>query len=136
LATVAALFATSSVYWLVVVLLPGVGVSPIAWLTLFLACVCASLLVARLQPLAPRTWLYFATCSVLLAAFFFGANLGLDALHGAERPKANVAATLGGLELWFVLCPGVTSVALAAWAVGLVAKHLSKGKARNAQNAP
>ena len=126
--TVSATLVVSSVYWLLVALMPSVSVSVVAWAALFLACLCCTLLVSllRVRLHQATTWLYVAACSALLAVAFFGANLALDALHGVGRPKVDVAASLGGLELWFVLCPGVTSVALAGAAASLVAKYCGR----------
>lgn len=58
------------------------------------------------------TWLTVASYAALFAAIFYGANGALDALHGPHRPGPDVDQSLGGLTLWFALCPGAASVAL------------------------
>ena len=93
--------------------LPPSGVSPLAWTTLYVGALAVAVLAMRHITLPLKAALGWGLQSVLLALIFFGANGGLDALHGAHRPKAEVARYLGGLELWFVLCPGAASVALA-----------------------
>lgn len=121
----AAWLALSSVYWPATALLGAAGVALTAWWALYGVCVLLALVLVRTTPfaLSPRSWLYLAGCAVLLAALFFGANAGLDVLHGAGRPKADVAQQLGGLELWCVLCPGLASVAVACAVAGLTARR-------------
>lgn len=103
-------------YWGGSTLLGSHGASPGARLA---ACLCCALALAasgsaRLPARAARWWLAGAMCSLLSAALLFGANAALDALWGAERLKSHAAEALGGLELWFVLWPGVCSVCVAA----------------------
>lgn len=88
-----------------------------ALLSLYAVCVACAAIQRRWRPLraSPRAWLAAAGYSLLLALVLRGANFGLDALHGAQRVRIDVAAGLGGLELWFVLSPGVTAVTVAAW---------------------
>lgn len=102
-------------------------VAPLAWVGLYLATALLAVLAAwwRWPRWPARTWLYACFCSLLLAASFWGANFALDALHGAARRKAEVTSTLGGLELWFVLCPGVASIAVSG-----LARSLLEGNAR------
>ena len=90
------------------------GVSAAAWAGLYLCAAVATVTAPCWGPLRAGLWLALAGYALLFSALFWGANFGLDALHGAHRHKADVAQRLGGLELWFVLCPGVVSVALAA----------------------
>jgi hypothetical protein len=113
------LAASTLAFWASVALLGRTGVLAGAWLLLYMLCTALSLLaIWRQRPsLSPAVWLYLALCATLLAAGLFGVNGGLDALHGAHRPKVDVAGAVGGLELWFVLCPGLASSALAC-AVG------------------
>jgi hypothetical protein len=119
----AAWLALSSAYWPVAALLGSAGVGPGAWWALYAVCMLLAMLLVKSRSLALRSgaWLYLAGCAVLLAGLFFGANAGLDVLHGASRPKADVAQQLGGLALWCVLCPGLASVALACAVAGLAA---------------
>ncbi len=94
-------------------------VASVAWAGLYFCAVTAmAALLATGAAAGRRTslnacfWLRVAAYAGLFGAIFWGANFALDALHGAHRLKADVAAHLGGLELWLVLCPGVCSVAL------------------------
>ena len=121
----AAWLALSSVYWPATALLGAFGVVLADWWALYGVCVLLALVLVRKRPfaLSPLSWLYLAACAVLLAALFFGANAGLDVLHGASRPKAHVAQQLGGLALWCVLCPGLASVALACAVAGLTTRR-------------
>jgi hypothetical protein len=115
LTTMRGLFVQLAVYWALV------GTLAVASVTTWACWVLQALLALafwgsyRWRPsanLTPRSWVRLAIYSVLGAASFAGANFAMDALHGAHRPKAEVASHLGGLELWFVLCPGVFSLAL------------------------
>lgn len=87
---------------------------PQAWAGLGAVAALALAVGARWAPAGSTTaWLQVAFFAALFAVAFFGANLGGDVLHGIHRRRIEVAEYLGGLELWLVLCPGVTSVALA-----------------------
>ena len=66
-------------------------------------------------PRTPRGWLMSAAASVWLAVLFFGANRALDALNGPRASPIDTGGTLGGFELWYALCPGLTAMALAGW---------------------
>jgi len=70
--------------------------------------------------LSPTAWLVCAMYSALFALIFYGANEGLDILYGAGRTKPDVASHIGGLELWWILCPGVFSVAVACAAASML----------------
>ena len=89
-------------------------VTAVAWAGLYLCSALATVALPRWVPLNAAGWLAAAGCALLFSAMFWGANFGLDALHGAHRHKADVAQYLGGLELWLALCPGVVSAALGA----------------------
>ena len=58
------------------------------------------------------SWLLLALNSALLAALFYGANEALDLLRPPGRRDLPYA-TLFGLELWTLLCPLLSVVALA-----------------------
>lgn len=73
----------------------------------------------RIGPTRPGGWLGLAGASVLFAAIFFGANGALDALNGPRPSPLDSGGSLGGFELWYALCPGLTSVAAAGWARSL-----------------
>jgi len=103
------------VYWSGFALFDPAGVS---WVTrtVFYACCVAALLFVRRSagPVAPAiAWTIRAAYCVLLAALFYAANQARDILYGPERLKAALPVWLGGLELWWILCPGVVSVFLA-----------------------
>ena len=121
----------SVVYGFGVAVLAWAAVSAFAWTVLYVVCLLTtSLLWSNRRHVADaRAWLAIAFYALLLAAMFFGADGALDALHGAQRAKARVADRLGGLELWFVLCPGVVAIALASAArvavAALQARHRS-----------
>lgn len=127
--TAVALLTLSLSYWGAVFLLPTATVSAVAWTSLFSVCAASCFLLFRRQALGwpPVAWLYLAACCLLLAALFYGANVGLDTLHGASRPKADVAASLSGLELWFVLAPGLASLCLGCSVGCSVSRHSNKG---------
>lgn len=119
-----ALLVLTAAYWSFVVAFPAVAVAPPAWAGLFLTCVlgCVLALWPGRRTVSAAVWCYVASCAALLAGIFYGANIGLDALHGISRPKANVAASLGGLELWLVFLPGLTALALGCAAGSFVAQ--------------
>ena len=116
MATSLSLAVLSLLYWLSVGLLEAARVSLFAWLILYGVCVaCAFTLWARLPArFGAQFWLLAAFYSVLFASIFFGANGALDALNGPNRAKAHVSEQLGGLELWFALCPGAFAVCVAS----------------------
>ena len=89
--------------------------SPTAWLGLYLGCLAlgAALWHSRAQGLAATDALAAGIYALWLAAIFYGADGALAALHGPHRKDPGVSQLLGGLELWFVFCPGLVSLALA-----------------------
>lgn len=112
-----ALLVFGATFWSVVYALPPSGVQRIAWVVLFVVAAASVLVLIRRPWLQPVGWLYAGLCAAIAAASLFGANVALDAVHGSARAKPGVAAALGGLELWFVLCPGATCLSIAC-AVG------------------
>jgi hypothetical protein len=108
----------SAAYWSVFALVGDVGVSPCAKWVLYAGCLSTWRWLhpheGTAGPTATLTWLVRAAQSVALALLFYGANAGRDVLFGLERLKAETPAWLGGLELWWILCPGAASIALAA----------------------
>ncbi len=103
------------VYWGGFALFDPAGVAWVAR-TVFYACCVATLLLARRSAwsVAPAiVWMVRAAYCVLLAVLFYGVNQARDVLYGPERPKADLPGWLGGLELWWILCPGLVSVFLA-----------------------
>ncbi len=137
LACAIALAAQAVLFWSLVAWLPAAAVSGTAWAALYALVVLVALaltvlpsalpgaltgaLTGSLPDASPGTragssgwvgWARLAFYALFFALFFAAANFALDALHGAQRPKADIARQLGGLEVWFVLCPGVVSMAL------------------------
>jgi hypothetical protein len=114
----------TAAYWGVFALFSDVGVSPVAHWLLYAGCL-SSWWWVRARGLAagttaPLSWLSYAGQAVVLALLFYGGNAARDVLFGPDRPRAVAPEWLGGLELWWLLCPGATSVALAAAAVQVV----------------
>jgi hypothetical protein len=105
----------AAVYWSAVAALRSLAVTPAAWCGLQVLVLLGWWVSCRWRyssTLPPRSWAALAVYALLGAALFAGANFGMDALHGANRPTAQVAAHLGGVELWVVLYPGLLSLAL------------------------
>jgi hypothetical protein len=103
-------------YWGGFTLLKADRVVPEARFILYAACASGLLLTGRKARdwLSPTAWLAYAMYSVSFALIFYGVNEALDILYGAGRAKSDVASHIGGLELWWILCPGVFSVAVAS----------------------
>lgn len=102
-------------YWPVVAWLgPFTAVMPLAWLVLYGTCVVLGL------PLWTRwaadwngwQWARLAGYALFFALYLVSANIGLDVLHGVHRRRSYPEQDLGGMELWFVLFPGLAAVAL------------------------
>ena len=96
---------------------PGT-VEPAAWLGVF-AIGWAFLILApnhQAYPKSQGTWLKAALYTLLLASLFFGTDLALHALGNTVKPRAALPPYLGGLELYWLLVPGVLSVAIGALA--------------------
>ena len=122
------------VFWLV---LAGLGLDTVGvgtWASLH-GVMAMALLVLRIAPWSAARWRAGAWKAVafyaaFLAAFFAGADFGLDALHGAQRRRAQMGSELGGLALWQLLCPGLFSLALGALVDGLCGEpHATKSDA-------
>jgi hypothetical protein len=119
-----ALAVQAAVFWGVLALLGQGAVATPAWCVLhavLAAVLCGCVLwpwrwasARQLARIGPRRWLWIAFYALFLALFFAAADIGLDALHGVQRKRPEIAAQLGGLALWQLLCPGVFSVAVAA----------------------
>lgn len=108
----------AAVFWMV---LAGLGLGAVGigtWASLH-GVLAIALWVLRVAPWSAArwragTWTAAAFYAVFLAAFFAGADMGLDALHGVQRRRAQVGSELGGLALWQLLCPGLFSLSLGA----------------------
>ena len=119
-------------YWGGFALLEADRVVPEARFILYAACAGGLLLTSRKSrdSRSPIAWLVYAMYSVLFALIFYGANEALDVLYGAGRAKSDVASHIGGLELWWILCPGLFSVAVACAAASMLERmrrHLGSG---------
>jgi hypothetical protein len=114
--------ALTVVHWIFVVAVQPVAVAPVAGFVLCLASLCIGPVVWSRFSIRPGLWLIAAGYCGLLALVCFGADGGLDALHGAQRARAHVAEALGGLELWHVLgCSGIgvcVGGAAHGWVIG------------------
>ena len=102
--------------------LPSGTMSPAFWAGSWAIATLVAVLLAlpAIGPVRSRDWLWLAGGSVWFAAIFFGANRGLDALHGPRPSPLDTGGSLGGFELWYALCPGLTSIALAGWVRSLL----------------
>ncbi len=86
------------VFWLVLAALGFGLVDGRTWATLHVV-VALGILGLRTAPCPAsrwraRTWLVIAFYAAFLAAFFAGANFGLDALHGVHRRRAKIGLSL------------------------------------------
>ena len=109
------LSALTVLFWSGVAVLSPAAISTIAWASLYGLCVVVSITLWSYGPgrAKSRDWLWAAVYAVLLATFCYGVNSGLDVLYGVHRHRAHPEELLGGLELWFILCPGVVAIAMA-----------------------
>jgi hypothetical protein len=108
----------AAVFWLVLAGLGLGAVSASTWASLH-GVLAIALLVLRVAPGSAARWrartsMAVAFYAAFLAAFFAGADFGLDALHGLQRRQSQMGSELFGLALWQLLCPGVFSLALGA----------------------
>jgi hypothetical protein len=113
--------------WAFVLFVPSAGVAAAAWVVVYVAgalYLVATQLVPRLR-LSVAQALRLLGYSVLVATLFFGANLALTALGNSVKPRQPLPSALGGLELWYLLVPGVAAVALASVVFGLLRRKLS-----------
>ena len=106
------------------------SVSIIAWLALYgVGALC--LLIGpylRLPKLPARQWAMVLMYALLLAVIFAGAEFGLQTLGNSVKPRGVLPSYLGGLEPYFMLVPGVASVALGELARQAVAHFRPAGK--------
>lgn len=112
---VASLLAYVLAYSAFLVVLPATNPVPqVSWLAL-LALGLIVTVVLQLQSrwsVSARSWVLCAIYVALLASLFFGADFALSALGTSVKPRAELPAFLNGLELYYLLVPGVASVAL------------------------
>ena len=106
------------------------SVSLIAWLSLY-GVGAAYLLIGPYVPLpklSVRQWAMLFVYALILAVIFAGAEFGLQTLGNSVKPRGGLPSYLGGLELYFMLVPGVASVALGELARKAVAHFRPAGK--------
>ena len=112
--TIAGLLAHAISFAGFVTIVPTLSVSLVAWLVLYTIGVVVVSPGPRLALIAytARGWSLALFYSVLFAVIFAGADLALQVLGNSVKPRATLPPALGGLELYFVLVPGVASIAL------------------------
>jgi len=105
-------------FWATVGLIGLTTVSDSVWIVVYTAGMGAT--AASTLPCASgiraKTWRATLMHSCLFAALFAGADFALTELGNSARPRAPLPMLVGGLDLHFLLLPGVTSVALGALA--------------------
>lgn len=101
-------------YWAFVLLVAPSAVGREAWAVLYLAGVAALSLWLRepASTAARRRAVEVLGYSMLLGVWFFGADRGLAVLGNSVRPRQALPGFLHGLELYYLLVPGVATVAL------------------------
>ena len=128
--TAAGLLAHLLSFVVVVATVATPSVSLIAWLTLY-GVGAAYLLIgpyAPLPKLSARQWAMLFVYALILAVIFAGAEFGLQTLGNSVKPRGVLPSYLGGLEPYFMLVPGVASVALGELARKAVAHFRPAGK--------
>ena len=131
MATAAGLLAHLLSFVVVVATVATPSVSFIAWLALY-GVGSAYLLIGRYVPLpklSARQWAMLFVYALILAVIFAGAEFGLQTLGNSVKPRGVLPSYLGGLEPYFMLVPGVASVALGELARKAVAHFRPAGKA-------
>ena len=115
---------------------PGT-VEPAAWLAVFTVGWVFLILAPNHQayPKSQGTWLKAALYTLLLASLFFGTDFALHALGNTVKPRAALPPYLGGLELYWLLVPGVLSVATGGLA-GAVLERRSQPQAKLTLSSP
>ena len=118
-------------------LLRPATVEPAAWLAVFITGWVFLTLAPnhRAYPRRPGTWVKAALYTLLLASLFFGTDLAVQLLGNTVRPRAALPPYLGGLELYWLLVPGVLSVATGALA-GAVLERTSQPQAKLTLSSP
>ena len=107
------------------------SVSFLAWLALY-GVGAAYLLIGpyvRIPKLSARQWAILLGYALLLSVIFAGIELGLQTLGNSVKLRGVLPSYLGGLEPYFMLVPGVASVALGELARHAVAHFCASGKA-------
>ena len=118
-------------------LLRPATVEPAAWLAVFTVGWVFLILAPnhRAYPKTQGTWVKAALYTLLLSSLFFGTDLALQALGNTVRPRATLSPYLGGLELYWLLVPGVLSVVTGALA-GAVLERRRQPHAKRTLSSP
>lgn len=105
-------------FWTAVAFIGGHQVAVPAWAVLFAVGAVAVLVASRgaLPSLGSRRAALLFLYSVVLGGLFFGADFALNVLGNSVLPRAQLPGYLGGLELYFVLVPGLASASLGVFA--------------------
>ena len=130
MATAAGLLAHLLSFVVVVATVATPSVSFLAWLALY-GLGAAYLLIGPYVPipkLSARQWAKLFVYALILAVIFAGAEFGLQTLGNSVKPRGVLPSYLGGLEPYFMLVPGVASVALGELARKAVAHFRPAGK--------
>lgn len=128
----------AAAFWVFVLLVPAANVAPAAWAVLYAAgalCLAATPRVHRFR-LSPARALKLLGYSVLVATLFFGADMALTALGNSAKPRQALPAAFGGLELWYLLVPGVAAVAVGSWVAGVLSGGVAPGRHQLPQGDP
>lgn len=125
---VVALMVQAAAFWSVVALVPTGLVTPLAWAGLHALGAVAFMVsgLARWPAWPARSWFALLFYALMFGGMFYGLNIGQDILRGAGRPKAEVARHLGGVDIWFLLCPGVATFGLAGAANAWLSARLQR----------
>lgn len=109
-------------FWAFVFLVPTAGVAATAWVVAYAGGVAYLLAAPHLHGarLSPVQSLKLLGYCVLVAALFFGADSALNALGNSVKTRQALPAAFGGLEVWFLLVPGVAAPALGSWVTGVL----------------
>ena len=112
--TATALAAHATAFWAFVFLVAPPAVTVGAWLATYSLGAGMLLLVALRTATTSESWpaVRLFLYSLLLALIFFGADQALTVLGTSVKPRQPLPAFLGGLELYYLLVPGVAAVAL------------------------
>ncbi len=134
--TATALAMHALAFWAFVFIVAPIAVTLAAWMVTYsLGAGILPLLLWR-YPTRIAFWpsvrLFFY--SFLIAAIFFVADTALTILGPAFRPRQPLPVFLGGLELYYLLFPGVAAVALGLLAASIYADiQRTKERTRSAR---
>lgn len=118
-----ALAAHAVAFWAFVFFIAPLTVSLPAWLATYSLGVGVLLLVLLRYPTKIACWpsVRLFLYSLLFSAVFFCVDNALTVLGSAVRPRQPLPTFLGGLELYYLLLPGVAAVAVGLLAASIYA---------------